>query len=759
MKSFGNDGYRISKIKTMKIKLLIILAFLPLITFGQYQTSNLDFLFNGSIAVNGSDTLMVDSITGLFDVDYVLTNVDFDITLGYIPSKTNALLNGQSVRTFFENANYTDTAFTQWLSQTIDTDSTEVLPKRMQRYAHYSSATTDVNNFFQTPAIATVNVLEVGVGKTYTTIAAANSAAGSGDSIYVYDGDYLNAGGHYITKAGTYWKAVGKVKIVTSASQFLTLGIDNDTIKWEGFEIDGGGTNTYGIYILSEGECEVKDCYVSGNSNRDILNRGTGTSDLNTIDGVSFNTSATVALANQDVNAVNQNCYFGGSATVAIRDDALAQNYTRKIYYNDFRGVYSNYRNYDFQAQTINAKFNKTRSDSLTQFVFDLTVTDAWLKTITLEGNDYQIEASGDASGFVNSTTRDNTEYIIDNNTVVINDRCSAINFIGDQDLTITNNNIVVQAGGTVTAMLDDDPSLTMTISNNTFDNTDSQNDEDFTVNIVENTPNDIRDFTLIFEENLCRNGLYFGNAQGGHANLFIGNVPNSTVKHNYFQGSSIGGVIVKGFTGTSTGITSSTVLFNNIFDEVGIFVKGIRGVEIFQNTIKNDTSGFTGIVCIREASLEDSDSLKAYNNIISQESGYPYQFDTESFVGVESENNVLYGNADTTALISSTAYNWSGWQGLSLDLNGFNTNPNFQSSTQLWPIQPSNAIAAGLNLGTTYNLGLNTQSVWPNNVITTTQFSRWSIGAYVVPIGNSILHSNGAILIGAGNSILIFNR
>ncbi len=63
-------------------KYILIVLFIPLIGFGQYQTTNLDFLFNGSITVNGSDTLLVDSITGTFDVGYVLTDVDFDITLG-----------------------------------------------------------------------------------------------------------------------------------------------------------------------------------------------------------------------------------------------------------------------------------------------------------------------------------------------------------------------------------------------------------------------------------------------------------------------------------------------------------------------------------------------------------------------------------------------------------------------------------------------------------------------------------------------------
>ena len=716
----------------MKIKHLIILAFLPLMSWGQYQTSNLDFLFNGSIAVNGSDTLLVDSITGTFNVGYVLTDVDFDITLGYLPGKTAAKLNGQPICTFFQNANYADTSFVQWLDQELNADLTESLQRRIQRIAHYSTPTTDINDYFETPTKATINIIEVGVGKTYTTIAAGNSAATSGDTVYVYDGTYYNAGGHYISKAGTYWKAVGNAVITTAASQFLTLGLDNDTIKWEGFTIDGQGSNTYGIYILSEGECEVKNCYISGNSNRDILNRGTGLTDLNTITGNSFNTSASVSLACQDANAIIQDNYFGGSATVAIRDDALSQNYYRNIMYNDFKGFYSNYRNIDFQASIMNVNYNNTVSDSLGQFIFDLTITDAWLKTVTLKGNNYDIEKTANSSGFVSSTTRLNTTYIIDNNTVDINDECNAINVILNKDLTVTNNHIVVLRGSCLVAMLSDDASLTMDVSGNTFDNTNSLDDSDFTVNIVENTPNDIRDFSLIFDGNLCRNGLYFGSEFGGHANLFVGNVPNSTIQRNYFQGSTIGGVIIKGFTGTASGITSSTVIFDNIFDESGIFIKGIRGVNVLQNTIKNDTSGLTGIVCIRENALEDADSLIVKNNIFSQESSFPMSFDTESFVGVESENNILYGNADTTSLVSSTVYNFSGWQGLGQDINSFNTNPNFKSSTELWPIIPSDAIGGGLNLGLPYNIGLDISSSWPDNIVYKNQVVPWTMGAYV---------------------------
>ena len=38
-------------------------------------------------------------------------SIDFDITLPYLPRITNTLLNGQPLRTLYQNANYADTSF------------------------------------------------------------------------------------------------------------------------------------------------------------------------------------------------------------------------------------------------------------------------------------------------------------------------------------------------------------------------------------------------------------------------------------------------------------------------------------------------------------------------------------------------------------------------------------------------------------------------------------------------------------------------
>jgi hypothetical protein len=230
----------------MKRRLIIGLLFFCSVSWGQYQTTNLDFLFNGSIAVNGSDTLLVDSITGVFDVDYKLTFIDFDITLGYLPLKSKAtlIMYGDTVPLIclggvgLRNYNTADTLFIQKLDKTLKSDNKEDKPVRIKRIAHYSTATTDINDYWQ--ALNYVSVLDVcPSGCTYSSIDAAASAASINDTIIVYSGIYNESGaqgGVFVDTDGLKFIALGASDIYATGT-YATYISTADNVKFNGFSI------------------------------------------------------------------------------------------------------------------------------------------------------------------------------------------------------------------------------------------------------------------------------------------------------------------------------------------------------------------------------------------------------------------------------------------------------------------------------------------------------------------------------------------
>ena len=115
-------------------KLLIIIALLPVVLFGQ------DFEWNNTI--NGSDS----TLDG--NSNYKLIDVDFDINLTYLPLKSIAkilLYNTDTIPlvTWFWNLNYADTLYVQVAAHEIGIDSIETIERRITRIAHYSAPTTD----------------------------------------------------------------------------------------------------------------------------------------------------------------------------------------------------------------------------------------------------------------------------------------------------------------------------------------------------------------------------------------------------------------------------------------------------------------------------------------------------------------------------------------------------------------------------------------------------------------------------------------
>lgn len=217
---------------------------------------------------------------------------------------------------------------------------------------------------------------------------------------------------------------------------------------------------------------------------------------------------------------------------------------------------------------------------------------------------------------------------------------------------------------------------------------------------------------------------------------ILLGFQKNPILKYNDFE--DIGyGVVLKSQT---VEFDDENISYNTAKNcAIGFRVKGVSYVDLYNNTL--DSCRF-GVFISNDDGVGLGDSTVLVNNIISNS--------VTDLIKVSTGGSI--SRSDTNVVFNGTFNNgtFATWQGLGYDKNSYNTDPNYKSATELWPIQPSDAIGNGLNLGATYENGLSTSSVWPDGVITTPQLSSWSIGAFVVPLGGS---KAGAI-----NSFLIID-
>lgn len=205
----------------------------------------------------------------------------------------------------------------------------------------------------------------------------------------------------------------------------------------------------------------------------------------------------------------------------------------------------------------------------------------------------------------------------------------------------------------------------------------------------------------------------------------------NADTAHPYVIGletaNNIIGVQMYENIGTCNGYTADGLLFG---------YNTALGAVIKNATVVNNSS----YGCYRgvEAHGPTSDTSNVFKNNI-WDATYPWwQADTNA-ANYSPDYEVLY-NSGSSAVIKwlGTAYTLAAFQGAqSKMLHSVEGNPGFTSaSSGDFSLQASSpAIDAGTNLGSTYQNGLSSDSVWPASVVTLNQNSfgkGWEIGAFV---------------------------
>jgi hypothetical protein len=225
----------------------------------------------------------------------------------------------------------------------------------------------------------------------------------------------------------------------------------------------------------------------------------------------------------------------------------------------------------------------------------------------------------------------------------------------------------------------------------------------------------------------------------------------NDSWTHAMFTGYNIG-VIIKynylldtpnGIQRKSNGMTDATgvVAYNIIKNpKVGIVVKGMSGVRIYNNTLYTDkTTAQTGRGLIDVHTNSDnglnapSTGTKIFNNIFyTRHDTYSINvMDQASLTGFQSDYNIFYsetGNLKFNA--GGSVKTFAEWQALGYDVHSVVINPNFNNFTDF---VPAVRLDYGTDLGEEMSLGLATDAVWGTvSPKTAKQNGNWQAGARI---------------------------
>lgn len=217
-----------------------------------------------------------------------------------------------------------------------------------------------------------------------------------------------------------------------------------------------------------------------------------------------------------------------------------------------------------------------------------------------------------------------------------------------------------------------------------------------------------------------------YNSLTGNSGGILDYNSQDSLITYNLISNSHVNGIDHNsGVSGHPALIYNNTVIHNPaVSDGHGIVAQLTGGYATIKNNIVYTT--FTG----------------TNNNVQS------YAIESSAYSGIDIDYNLAYNVPGSTAnlyKLNTNLYDTLGaWQTaisgtsfLGKDAHSTSTDPKFTNagSSNFTLLSTSPAIDNGFNLGSTYKLGLNPNSVWPSSVNTLDQTlngSNWEIGAYV---------------------------
>lgn len=196
----------------------------------------------------------------------------------------------------------------------------------------------------------------------------------------------------------------------------------------------------------------------------------------------------------------------------------------------------------------------------------------------------------------------------------------------------------------------------------------------------------------------------------------------------------------VLGGTGMKTD-GAGILIYGNLFDSIpsgGIYIDPYSNVKVYNNTFYNNgtISPYASILFVGDGA---ESGVEAKNNIIYVSSGYSVGIVVQTnATGFSSDHNDVFGAWFGEWPSAGSELNLADWKTTSgQDSNSTSGDPKFTNSAggAFSLASSSPAIDAGVDLGTTYDMGLDPASTWPSSIILDNQNSfgaGWEMGAYV---------------------------
>ncbi len=249
---------------------------------------------------------------------------------------------------------------------------------------------------------------------------------------------------------------------------------------------------------------------------------------------------------------------------------------------------------------------------------------------------------------------------------------------------------------------------------------------------------------------------------------LFAGYNINSIIKYNYLDKVPYG-ILFKSGTdeGQNMTFTSGGCAYNICRNsKLGVRMKGINGVKVYNNTFYNgDGSGWYFILITSNSDRpvqSPSTASKIFNNIFYAATQFPMiQIESGCLEGFECDNNVYWcAGGEPMFMIDGIITTWNEWRALGYDTHSVIANPNFINTTDL---VPSSRLDYGKNLGIEWQSGLSTTAAWIAGLTpaTTDQNGTWQVGARVsesldIPVSSiTVTGASGATTITSDNGTL----
>jgi len=216
---------------------------------------------------------------------------------------------------------------------------------------------------------------------------------------------------------------------------------------------------------------------------------------------------------------------------------------------------------------------------------------------------------------------------------------------------------------------------------------------------------------------------------------IFTGFNLNVVIKYNYLDRTP------NGMQRKSDGMTDiSGVIAYNIINnpKVGIVVKGMNGVRIYnntlycENTLEQTSRGLIDIHTNFDGGLSAlSTGTKVYNNIFYTK----YRtlnikiYEPGCLTGFESDYNLFWcESGDPVFEVNGKKLSFSEWQALGYDLHSTVINPDFKDFTDF---VPQKRLDYGKDLGSEFQGGLSIEAIWgKTDPETINQGPQWQVGA-----------------------------